>query len=326
MTGPVDFPLGSTRSACLCLAQGAPLPQTLNDLDVAAGLTSLHGDLDALALIGTQLNSSVISTNNGVALLSQTGGYGPMTTTAMPHRLSRKRVNLRIEPYRSVHLALSGMGGNGRQTLVVADTAGVIFHRIEVADTFDQAVIRSLDVLGTDSGGPKDAEHKVAPDNIVSLTAVRCARIKWDDSDTGQHLNDILIDSGKTRLKTLPHIGRNKAWRILPDVLQYFISHLHKSSVDYALNVAGTGLIQSMIATGGTPHMLDDILMVQNEMNSFALDLAQVGSVWITFVAGSHQIEIYSRDGRAVAVLGADPAGDIRHWDTLLCSLPNVRV
>lgn len=322
MTGPVIFSVGAKRVACLGLVQGTSLPQTLYDLDASIGLTLLHGDLETLALIGTQINSGIISTNNGAALLSQTGGYAPMTTTAMPHRLSRKRVNLRVAPNRTVHLARSGVNDNGRQTLVVADDTGAIYHRIEVAETYDRAAIAALDAAARDSGPSQAIAPTMPHDNIVSLSAVRCARATWDGCDTGQHLNDILADDGKTRSKTLPHIGKNKAWPVLVKTLKHFITHLHSSSISYVQNVSRNGLIQSMIAKGGTPRLLDQILMIQSDHQSFALDLMQVDSVWVTAVGPFHQLEMYAADGCAIAVFGADPKGDVRQWNALLCSLP----
>ena len=322
MIRSVVFPLGPTRGPCLGLARGAALPQTLHDLDASIGLTLLHGDLETLALIGTQINSGIISTNNGAALISQMGGYAPMTTTAMPHRLSRKRVNLRVAPHRNVYLGRSGVSDSGLLTLVVADDIGLIYHRIEVAETYDQAVITALDAAARESGPTQQISPTMPPDNIVSLSSVRCARAIWDSYDTGQHLNDILADGGKTRRKALPYISKNKAWPVLVKVLKNFITHLHNSLISYAQNVSANGLIQSMIAKGGTLRLLDKILMIQNEHHSFALDLVQVDSVWVTAIGPFHQLEIYAADGRAIAVFGADPKGCIRHWNALLCSLP----
>ena len=322
MTGPIVFPVRANRSACLCLAQGAVLPQTLHDLDASIGLTPLHGDLETLALIGTQINSGIISTNNGVALLSQMGGYASMTTTAMPHRLSLKRINLRVAPHHTVHLARSEVSDSGRQTLVVADDVGEIYHRIEVAEPYDKAVIAALDADSRESRPTQQLAPRMPPINIVSLSAVLCARATWEGYDTGRHLNDILVDGGKTRSKTLPHIGKNKAWPVLVKALKHFITHLHTSSISYAQNVLGKGLIQSIIAKGGTPRLLDKILIIQNEHHSFALDLMQVDSVWVTTIGLFYQLEIYAADGRTIAVLGADPKGDLRQWNALLCSLP----
>ena len=322
MTHSVVFPVGATRGACLCLAQGAALPRTLHDLDGSIGLTLLHGDLETLALIGTQINSGIISTNNGAALLSQMGGYAPITTTAMPHRLSRKRVNLRVAPNHIVHLARSEVGDNGRLTLVVADDAGVIYHRIEVAEPYDQAVIATLDAAANEKGPFRPIIPTMPPNNIVSLSAVRCARATWDGYDTGQHLNNILADGGKSRSKILPHIGKNKAWPVLVKALKFFMIHLHNSLISYSQNVSGNGLIQSMIVKGGTLRILDKILMIQNQHHSFAIDLVQVDSVWVTAIGPFHQLEIYAADGRAIAVFGADTKCGIRHWNALLCSLP----
>jgi putative heme degradation protein len=310
-------PLQVLRSPCLCAS--AQAARTLDALAQTGPLTYLDMDLEALALLGTQLADALILTNNGSALLSEKGGYAAYQTSSMPHRVSSCRINMRICPTAPVNLVRT-QGIGGRLALFVVDGSGQISHRIETDGGYDGAVLATVDEGRLKGGAP--ANNAVLANGIVSLNAVRSARLYWDCRDTGHHLNDILHDGGRIRRSTLPHVGKYKAWPVLTAVLPSFITYLRENEIGHVQLVPGAGFIQSSMAWAGKVELLDQILLVRNEQRSFAIDLSNIESMWATRIGPVSQLEIYSHAGDAIAILAADPNGNYGQWNTLLGSLP----
>ncbi|PRY76604.1 hypothetical protein CLV80_10868 [Yoonia maritima] len=306
------------KAPCLCTSE-QPLPRTLTALRQQGPVTSLGAGLDTLALVGTQLSDSLISTNNGVALLTGRGGYAPYQTSAMPFRLSRNRINMRIAPDVPTNLLRSKDTTNARQSLVLACAGGDISHRIETACDYDGRVINAIEAQNEICAAP---QAPTIPGDVVPLAAVRNARDNWDQRETGHHLNDILLDGGVTRHTTLPYVGKSRAWPVAKQTLTSFVSFLCDRKIGHARLVPGSGFIQGDLATSGTAQMADKILLVSGDNSNFALDLAQIASVWVTRFGRLSQLEIYDEKSRAITILGADPAADITYWNALLESLP----
>ena len=311
----------ASSSTCFCTA-GKDTPRTLADQRQLGPLVAVEGDLETLALLGTQLSDALITTNNGAALLTGKGGYGPSQNTSSPFRISRNRINLRVCPCTNVQI-FHAKDTAGSRSLVVATPDGSITHRIVTRSDYDERVITALDDYEEGFSLPNQSSSKAAS-NVVSLSAVRTARENWDRNDTGHHLNDILFDGGATRMHTLPHIGRNKAWQIIPETLPSFISYLLDKRFGHARLVPGSGFIQGDLVREGTASVVGSILLTRSAEQHFALDLDQVAAVWVTRIGPVSQIEIFDVDRRTIAILAADPMTNLPDWNELLASLPQV--
>ncbi len=316
MNAPITFDLAQGTS-CLCL--GKETPRSLKDLESQGDLLRLECDLETLGLLGTALSNAIVSTRNAAAFITGNGGYGRFQTTAMPHHLSHKRINLRVAPDAPICAALCKPTLNGRQSLVIANKEGDIIHRIETADDFDKALLQSIDQ--TKVGWPEPEATQQDP-SVISLSAVRCARQNWDEHDTGHHLNDIMKDRGFTRRMTLPHISPNKARPVLRQVLVSFLTYINKTGVRHVQQVPEYGLIQSALTHRAEVELLKNVIITRSGDQTLALDLDQIETVWVTCFGNLSQLEIYGHDGHTIAIFAADPNSDISRWNDLLASLP----
>ncbi|KJZ18568.1 hypothetical protein [Loktanella sp. S4079] len=303
---------------CLCHS-GQELPRTLKALREQTKVTTVGAGLETLALVGTQLTDALITTNNGAALLTGRGGYAAFQTAAMPFKLSRRRVNMRVSPDVPTNLVRSDDPNNARQTLALANMNGDITHRVETLGGYDGRVVDAIE--------PQLSPNLQTPPQqidagVVPLAAVRNARDNWETRDTGHHLNDILADNGHTRHQTLPYVGKNQAWRVTVQTLVSFVSFLCGRKIGHARLVPGDGFIQSDLSSAGQAQMADKVLLVRDEAANFALDISQVGSLWVTHFQGQSQLEIYDQNARAITILRSDPAEDLSYWNALLASLP----
>ncbi len=291
----------------------------MQELEKQGELVQLDCDLETLGLLGTTLSNAVVTTLNEAAFITASGGYGRYRSTAMPHRLSHSRVNLRFAPDISVRVALYTPDASLRQSLLISDLTGKISHRIETTDDFDKALLRSIE---PSQDTPNYQIETPKMPEVISLAAVRNARMQWDSRDTGQQLNDILNDAGRTRRTILPHVGSNRARPILPQVLMSFFSYIMRNRVRHVQQVPSHGLIQSALVQSGNVELVNNLVLLHSCEQTMAIDQEQIESIWVTQTGPLSLLEIYGDDGRAIASFGADPNSDIRRWNDLLASLP----
>ncbi|MEM1430558.1 MAG: hypothetical protein AAGG09_13975 [Pseudomonadota bacterium] len=313
------------RRACLgCPAPEAP--QTLEELTEFTAVELLSADLESLAMVGTYLESALVTTRSPGAMILGQGGYGPFQTAASPWRLCPSRITLRVAVSAPAVLARSEMRPDMRLpgSIVVLDGEGAIWHRVQVVSDHDLRVAASLE-----AGAPAPDCGREAPDpmpeGVVPLTAIRTARRVWDSADTGEHLNDLLADGGKTRRRCLPHIGTGKAWRCDESVLPSFLEYLCERSIPLMRSVPGHGLLQAQSGALEDVARAGSLLMAACPNGVLTLDMARIDTAWVVVAGRDWQIELYDGAGQALAVLGADPWTDRRHWQSLLASLPPAR-
>ena len=85
-------------------SQRGEQPRTLAELNQLSDVTYLDGGLETLALIGTQLDNALISTNNGAALLTGMnfvpvpGQWGtlPLSMKGAPNGTTSKNIYRRV--------------------------------------------------------------------------------------------------------------------------------------------------------------------------------------------------------------------------------------
>lgn len=312
------MPQRAPRLNCAC-ASGAQMPRTLAELEAAGEVTQLDGDLEVLALIGTQLDDALITTNNGAALLSGMGGLAPFQSSAAPFRMSSRRVTLRVRGNTAAHLVRTAGRAGDDAVVNLLEPDGAVSLRIEANSPYDRRILCSLEP-GRKPVGPR---NPIAPQpNIVSLCAVRAARNTWAEADIGLHLNDLLGDGGARRCATLPHIGRNRVWPVQKQVILSFLTFLANKGISHARLVPGYGFLQGDVFRQGATQLIDQVLLVSGAKQNFALDLSQVHSAWVVRTEHAAQLELYSSTQQAIAILAPDPAGPLRYWNDLLASLP----
>lgn len=313
--------------ACALLSEA---PRTVSDLSASERVEYVDGDLESVALLGTQLSEALITSNNGAALTSDLGGLAALQTTAHPFRLSDRRMTFRFDPAASVHvLNTSGRAGT-KTNLAVSDTAGTVALKVETNGGYDTRVICVLDAIAPPTENPQrrvDARSSddFAP-NIIQLTAIRSARRTWLQNDSGAHLNDLCTDGGVLRSATLPHVGKNKAWRIIAKVLPSFLTYLLQHKIGFAPLVTGSGFILGSVFKNGSPQQLDRMYWIANGPQNFALDITQVAAAWVTVCGPALHVELYDEDRRSIVTLVPDRNVNLKHWNNLLASLPEVRV
>ncbi|MEM9319765.1 MAG: hypothetical protein AAGA70_12280 [Pseudomonadota bacterium] len=282
-------------------------------------MTFVEGNLATVALLGTNLDNALITTNNSVALLSGMGGLAAYQDCSKPFRISQRRITLRIDASAQVDLALCAGQAGANTVLNTLDREGNVSHRIEANDDYDKRVLRSLRRCTKEPAPPQPERHT---ENLISLSAVRNARDRWVTSDSGRHLNDLCIARGRDRLRTLRHVGRSRAWRVDGNVVTSFIECLCERDMQHMRLVPGNGFVLGDLFRGGTLQQLDRILLSTSPSSRFALDIGQVRDCWATRFRTVSHLELYSDDNRVAAVLAPDPHSDIKHWNEMLACLP----
>ncbi|MEM1301758.1 MAG: hypothetical protein AAGH17_04175 [Pseudomonadota bacterium] len=308
--------------ACFC---DPSLPDTLGALRQTSDVTDIGHSIEPLALVGTLLDNALITTQSSAALISSFGGYGALQPSNGPLRLSRKghRADIRFAASSQVRVTRNrhGVGSPAPISLTVLDAAGHVRHRVQVRTAADQMAVMSLE-----PSAPTHPGHSSElGSNVIPLAAIRAAKADWTQQDAGRHLNDFLDRDGATRLKCLPHMGRNRAWRVQASILPSFLTFLRDRRVGCARFVPTSGLMHMDVGTFDDVSELDDVIVTKSGRNTFSMDMKSIASAWVTALGPVWQIELYDADGRAVAVIGADPHANTTIWRDMLSALPPAR-
>jgi putative heme degradation protein len=312
-----------SRQALAACPMAAVLPNTLGEMSRVTDVTLLGWDVETLALLGTQFEDALITTRNQVAIISGRGGYAGLQPANRSYNVNARRVNLRYLDTAPVSLARCNRNPRLDQpgALLAVDRNGEVQHRVQFVTDYDVRVAESLDVTETEI--PEQAEPLLAEhDNVVPFNAIRSARQSWDKSVAADHLNDFLTDRGCARLKCLRHIGRQKAWRVDNGAFCGFLEQLHHARRDFTRIVCATGLMQAQAGRIERIGRQGSILTCTSSISTFAIDTAEIGSIWVAASRLHWQLEIYDRKDRAVAILTAPPLSCGQDWRNLLLAMP----
>lgn len=306
---------------CACISN-AQLPETITQLRALTQVTDLGQDLESLALIGTQFENALVTTRNNSALISDTGGYGPLQTNDMPFRLNRRRITLRINRNASLNVARSAEDSarDLHASLVATDSTGSVFHRVQYTSAYDTCIANALDA--DTYFVPPAAPHIPLADNIVPLAAIRQARESWDAADAGTHLNDLLIDGGLQRRRCLPHIGKDRCWRVVPDVVASFLCFLSDQKRSFTRMVPAPGLVQAHVGSATEVSMMGEMFIARFGQSMFSLNCADIAEAWVSASGRYWQLELFDAQHKVIAVLAADPMSETGSWNDFLASLP----
>ncbi|MCV6584207.1 MAG: hypothetical protein OIF47_01595 [Marinibacterium sp.] len=315
--------LNNAPSPTACCLAGSALPDTLDDLRAVSGFAELGHDLETLALIGTQFENALITTRNAGALIAGRGGYAALQRSDAPLRLTRapRRVDLRFCPATPIRLARYA-DGNGGDGIAAFDHSGRVQHRVQLGAPADRQVLCSLGQGAVASSAPAASDTPNHGQNVIPLAAIRRARDIWNTADLGAHLNDLLRSCGRERRACLPHVGVNRAWQILPDVLPSFLTYASDRGIGMARFVPAAGLMQADVGPLETITLVGQLVTARAGAGTFSIDLSAIDSAWVAAIGRFWQIELYDAQGDCLAVLGYDPSQNAGHWSDLLCSLP----
>lgn len=303
-----------------CLTQ-APLPRTLAEYTASADLTEMGADFEQLALAGTLFDDALITTQNAGALLSCRGGYGALQRSDMPLRLTRstRRADIRFACTQAVNL--TRVEQEDYISLIALDRDCHVQHRVQLGAKSDISMATSLDRLPHDECTATTSD----PSNVIPFGAIRRARQDWQTSDVGWHLNDFLLQRGHLRFRTLPYVGRNKAWGVGLGILPSFMTFLSDNAISTTRMVVGDGLIHMDVGVLKTAETYGDVVIVGSGTRRFALDFKEVRHAWVTCLKGCSQLELYDDEGSALAIIGTDPYTQVRGFADVMFALPALR-
>lgn len=231
---------------------------------------------------------------------------------------SRHRITFRIRPDVPVSLFRSAGPQTKTMSLLLASRSGDVSHWIHVTSHYDEKVVAALDPVAEAWVPPRDCQFR---QDVVSLSAVKHARNSWETSPPHTHMDAFLDDFGRERRQVLPHVGRERAWQISVQAVPEIFRHLHACGAHYIRSVPGQGFVHSHF--GSTAKLTHDRRYLDEVANLAVttIDLAEIGSVWVTRMEWLHHVELYDRAGRAMLILSLDPFGDHRTWGGFLQSL-----
>ncbi|MEM9584063.1 MAG: hypothetical protein AAGA08_13205 [Pseudomonadota bacterium] len=296
----------------------------MSALGQSARVTEIGQDFEELALVGTQFEDALITTQNDAALIAGRGGYGALQRMDMPLRLSRSsnRVDMRFNADHRMQMLRAETDADEPSSIIICDPLGQVRHRIQYMTAYD---CRIAQCLSAQPNVNPQVERDDEADNVISLAAIRAARENWRKHDIGAHLNDFLLDGGRGRGCVLPHVSASMAWKILPDVLTSFFTYLSNRKISHARVVCSGGVAQADVSPIDTVDALGSVILGRREQNSFSVDMSRIGTAWVTVHAQTWLLELFDHDGMGAAVLAADPMENTKVWNELLCSLPRPR-
>ncbi|MEM7526937.1 MAG: hypothetical protein AAF416_04575 [Pseudomonadota bacterium] len=281
---------------------------------------TLAAGLEELAMIGTYFDDALITTRNSGALISGRGGYAAVQRARSPWRLSPGRVAIRIAPTSAATLARSDMDRDTRLpgSLVALDPDGAVFHRVQYVSASDRRVAEALEAGEPEMGTRDDAERG----NVVHLAQVRSARACWEAMTSGDHMDALLVDAGRSRRRIMPYLGANRAWRVSAAPLPSFLAYLVERRIGLTRVVLGCGLLQAATGPIGRVAHGDGQLIASSDSGIFAVSSDRIDCIWVVTTRDGWQLELYDAEARALAVLMPDPMANRSQWNEMLCSLP----
>jgi hypothetical protein len=314
--------------SCACRsgrARTPELPQSLLELQLRTDVVALGDTLEGLALRGTQLETALISTQNETSFISGQGGYGRFMGRGEPWRPLQNRVNLRVSEGAPLNLSR----GSGRRdealplSVVASDATGKIIHRVQAQSSHDQRLVHSIDVADDDQfNAPQTSLSPNFAPNIIPFTAIRKVRTAWSEMRIEAHLNDLLVDNGEIRQRSLPHVGRNLAWKILPSIVPSFLAFLSDRSIPVVCGVVSQGLLQAACSEIVNVTEIGDLLIASGENSNFVMNLKEQSEIWVLASGNEFWIECYAPSRGIQSVILRDPMSPQSEWRDYLASLP----
>lgn len=293
------------------LAQNQP---SLLHLDTAQVLDTV---------VACNLDEAILSTYNGHAMISGYGRDVDVQYCGSEWCNNTNRATLRVGSLTGAASVYTAAKNYKEQadSLQVFDRYGALQHRIVFDSVLSSLAFETLPPAEYPSF--QLCEHS----KVVSLTKIREAREKWDNVGQGWHLDAVTVDGGVSRLRALPHVGREKARRINVEVLAYWFWHLQEQGFLYSRLVPGECWMQCDASQVLTVRSEETQLIVDSGHCMMVLDVDQIGQCWETRFRENGQVisylEIYSHCGRCMAILAPYKRYALELWTELTATLPD---
>ncbi|WP_417264048.1 hypothetical protein [Celeribacter sp.] len=307
------------------------MPKTAEALRALDGTVDLDIDLEGLALLGTLFDETQVITRNHAALVQGRGGYAGFQQCGAAWKANKTRINMRVFGTREPLILRNNSQADLRlpAAISVVSADGEICHRVQFFSDMDWLTAQTADIRAEARAVPPPCAP-AQPNNVISLATVRRARAQWGAAHLGDHLDDLIIDQGQTRARSLCYIGRAHARRVTHAYLPSFLSFLCRRRVKFSASVPAEGLIQTLCGQGQSCFGdAKGIMTCHTDQGIFSLDLPHVAEAWVTrhsFTAATRfgaALELYDREGRALAVLHADPWSEGATWNSYLEAIPS---
>ena len=199
------------------------------------------------AALGTTIvTTTAVAHSSGAIILMGSAGYicgtlgtiGASTIAALTAPATLVAETSVIALGEAGHIALNNekmcrLGGGLMPVL------GLIQHKVQVNTVRDNAVLSMIETIPYATDAPETVESYV-----VHLSTVQRAREMWDDSDPGSHLNDMVLDDGRTRMQCLPHVGKGRVWQVARYPLGSFLTCLCDRKISFIFGVVTKGILQ----------------------------------------------------------------------------------
>ncbi len=202
----------------------------------------------------------------------------------------------------------------GLDALHFYSLSGELIHRVIFSPGNHSAVFASMDEVHIHP--PKD--HIDSNDKVFSLTEIKSLKTNWDQLGALGHLEHLKRYRGRSRQKTLPHMGRDRAIRMRAEGLFPWLNYLHKNGLVYSRIIPQSGWLQSDSSEVQSVSLSNGYVAIESAVGATLIDQSNISYCWETrFLDGGVSVslvEMYSRCGECVMVLAPFRNFLLNHW------------
>ena len=330
---------------CWC-GHGGACPRhfhSIQDLKSSLGNACrlLDGGLEPANLIVPEFYSPVATTAGPNSLLTSRGRFAPLQFAGMRFRCSSGEIAVRTNRETPAFeqkclVAVSDLDEEERRpaAIYICSDAGQIVHRIDLIDPDDELIFAAATATAQTWSGPVAflAEENRACEpssNVIQLSPYLTTRNRWQAMTLEEHLDEIIADGGRKRVRKLRRLSKDIAWQIYHPVLAAFLNHLTHQQTDCTRIVPQPTLLQANSGPLSGFRLRERLALLYTEDSITALDLSSIQDCWAA-VYGSKDdavlaLELYDREEMCLAVLLVDRSATSfarSRWQELILSLP----
>lgn len=331
---------------CLCGRTSCPRRfHSVQDLkkNLGGACRLLDGGLEPVNMIVPEFFSPVATTSGATSVLSERGRFGPIQFANMHFRCRRGEIALRTSRQTPAFedkclVAISDLDEGERRppAMHIFSDTGRIVHRIDLTHADDGLVLASACSIAATWDGPvaflgNENRRSSCADNVISLLPYLEARQNWHGRTLEDHLDEVICDGGRTRLRTLRQLPNNSAWEIDRPVLPAFLNHLANQKVDCTRIVPQPTLLQASCGPLDSLRLRQNLALLYSGDAIMAIDLSSIAQCWAVVYGDAGDpviaLELYDRDDMCVALLlteqSADQAARLK-WHGMILALPRL--
>ena len=301
----------------------------------------LEGGLEPLNMMVPEFFDPIATTIGANSLIMDRGRYAPVQYGNMRFHCESHQITLRTSRASPAYeekcfLAIAEFDADRRRSagLHVFDDSGRIIHRIDLPHADDELVLAAAGAIAQTWNGSVaflEQDNADPSSNVIALAPYIAARDRWHRLSLEEHLDDIIADGGRSRLKRLRQTGSDKAYRVKTAVLPALFSYLETEKIDFTRIVPQPTLLQANRGVLDGVRIRQNLALLYCEDAMMVLDLASVADCWVVAYGPDEHpllgLEVFDSDGMCQAVFINDtlaPAELLTRWCDILASLPQV--